>query len=40
MKIIGKGLNFGYKVVKRSNGAQGKPLPNMDMYYLNDDNGN
>lgn len=32
-------LKYQYKVFKKSNGDAGKPLPNMDMYHLNDDNG-
>jgi hypothetical protein len=30
---------FGYRVVKSSNGLQGQPLPNMDIYYLTDASG-
>ena len=32
-------LAYEFKVVKKNNGDGGRPLPNMDMYYLTDDNG-
>jgi len=32
-------LTFGYRVVEKSNGDAGQPLPNMAMYYLQDDDG-
>ena len=28
---------WGYKVVKQTNGPAGKPLPNMNVFYLTDD---
>lgn len=34
-----KTLRFSYKVIKKSNGPEGKPLSNMNMFYLTDDNG-
>jgi hypothetical protein len=30
---------WGYKVVKQTNGDKGKPLPNMEVFYLTDDSG-
>lgn len=30
-------LAFFYRIVKKTNGPQGTPLPNMDKYYLTDD---
>ena len=27
---------YFFGIVKHSNGSQGKPLPNMDMFYLTD----
>lgn len=30
---------WGYKVLKQSNGRDGKPLPNMNVFYLTDDDG-
>jgi hypothetical protein len=32
-------LKSGLKVVKKTNGPQGQPLPNMDMFYLTSDEG-
>ena len=29
---------YFYGIVKHNNGSQGKPLPNMDMFYLTDPN--
>lgn len=34
-----RALSFSYRVVKRSNGPGGLPLPNMDLFYLTDDSG-
>ena len=33
-------LQFGFKVLKTTNGASGKPLPNMIQYFLTDDSNN
>ncbi len=33
-------LRCFYRVVKKTNGQNGLPLPNMDKFYLTDDNGN
>lgn len=33
-------LRFGFKVLKTTNGAEGKPLPHMVQYFLTDDNNN
>lgn len=29
-------LNQSYSILKKSNGVNGKPLPNMDIFYLTD----
>jgi len=34
-----RSLAYFYRIVKKTNGEQGKPLPNMDKYYLTDDQG-
>ena len=36
-----RGIRFchhTYTIIKKSNGVNGKPLPNMDIFYLNDNN--
>lgn len=33
-------LRFGFKILKTTNGASGKPLPQMVQYFLTDDNNN
>lgn len=33
---ISKSFGFGFKVVKKTNGSNGKPLANMVQYYLTD----
>jgi hypothetical protein len=38
LRALRKG-DFGFKVLKKSNGDAGRPLPNMDMYYLTDNQG-
>lgn len=30
-------LKAGFKVIKKTNGPHGEPLPNMDMFYLMSD---
>lgn len=38
--MIGVGaVRYLYRVLKKTNGEKGLPLPNMDKFYLTDDNG-
>ena len=34
-----RSLAYFYRIAKKTNGPEGKPLPNMDKYYLTDDKG-
>ena len=38
MKGVGA-VRYLYRVLKKTNGEKGLPLPNMDKFYLTDDNG-
>jgi len=36
---ISKIIRYSFKVVKKTNGSNGKPLANMTQYFLADDHG-
>jgi hypothetical protein len=38
LKIL-RSFAYNYRVVKKTNGERGQPLPNMEMFYLTDDRG-